>query len=514
MEVRGTGGGVVKGFDAETWLAALVSSSHDAIIGIVGEDQTIASWNQGAERLYGWKQDEVIGRSISVIIPPDRRGEQREIFARLAAGEAITDMEVLAQRKDGSLVHVSLSISAVRDGGGAIIGAASIARDLTERKRLVEQVLLADRLASVGTLAGGIAHELNNPLASVIGNLDYVVGELTHLAGDVRFEELHEVDEALADAQTAADRMRKVIASLKTFAAGSRDTEKLAVLEIPKVIDLAVSLSYNEIRHRGELTRDIREVPTVRADEARLAQVFINLLVNATQALPLGRSEEHVIKIATRTGASGTAIVEVSDDGPGMPPEVARRIFDPFFSTREGSMGLGLSLCHGIVTNLGGTIRVDTAPGKGTRFTVELPPADARPRAQPQPSEKPARLGGRVLLIDDDVGFARALARRLGQTHDVTVETSGQAALERLAHGEQFDAILCDVMMPNTTGLEVFAQLLGRDPPAAARLVFMTGGAFTPEARRFLETVPNPRVEKPFDVSTVTTLIAQLMSRG
>jgi len=287
------------------------------------------------------------------------------------------------------------------------------------------------------------------------------------------------------------------------------------VLDLARVMDLAVNMSFNEIRHRARLVKDYQDAPLVEADESRLAQVFINLLVNAAQALPEGYAHCNEIRVSIRTALDGRALVEIRDTGCGIVPDVLPRIFDPFFTTKPVGLGtgLGLSICHGIVTALGGEISVDSIVGEGTVFQVVLKAADLAPAAiHPVVPAKPAAgRRARVLVVDDDPLVGACLRRGLRNEHDVTIAKNGREALERIVIGETYDVIFCDLMMPIMTGMDLHEALLEVAREHADRMVFVTGGAFTPTGRSFLDRVSNERLDKPFDIQNVRALVRRFV---
>jgi CheY-like chemotaxis protein len=237
----------------------------------------------------------------------------------------------------------------------------------------------------------------------------------------------------------------------------------------------------------------------------------VNLLVNAAHAIPEGHAEKNEIRTSTRTDAEGRAVVEVRDTGSGISPEVLGRLFDPFFTTKPmgAGSGLGLSICHGIVASFGGEILVESEPGKGSVFRVVLPPgrlgkAVASRPAGPPTTEVPRR--GHVLVIDDEPLIGNVI-RRILHDHEVTVVQRGKDALARIALGGRFDLILCDLMMPEMTGMELHAEIARAYPALTDRMIFLTGGVFSPTAKSFLDRVPNERLEKPFDPDNLKTLV-------
>jgi CheY-like chemotaxis protein len=271
----------------------------------------------------------------------------------------------------------------------------------------------------------------------------------------------------------------------------------------------------NEIRYRARLVREFGPVPAVLANEARLGQVVLNLLINAAQAIPEGRVEENEIRVVTGTDDRGRAILEVHDTGAGIPDEIADRIFDPFFTTKPVGVGTGLGLwiCRSIVVALGGEITAGKRAGGGTSVRVALPaaPADVEEEERPPaPAQAPGRRG-RILVVDDEPAVATAIQRVLGSEHDVVLRTSAEEALAEIAGGERFDAILCDLMMPNMTGMELHAALERVAPDQARRVVVLTGGAFTDRAREFLDRVSLPRCDKPFEASSLREAVRRLV---
>jgi CheY-like chemotaxis protein len=281
-------------------------------------------------------------------------------------------------------------------------------------------------------------------------------------------------------------------------------------LDVHAVIEMSINMAKSEIRHRAQLVKDFGAVLPVEADEARLGQVFINLLVNAAHAIVEGDVERNEIRVRTGLDPTGRVVVAVCDTGRGIAPEHVGRIFDPFFTTKpvgEG-MGLGLSICHGIVADLGGCIEVESMPGHGTTFRVILPSAPPLV-ALPTPaaaSNAPAGRRGRVLVVDDDARIAGSVRRVLGD-HDVTIVANGLEALDALsAAGEPFDLVLCDLMMPVMNGPDFHAAVARSMPAMLDRIVFVTGGAFTPMTRAFLDEVPNARIEKPFDAKNLRAM--------
>jgi signal transduction histidine kinase len=401
------------------------------------------------------------------------------------------------------------------------------ARVRAKQRKMSEQVAISERMASAGMLAAGVAHEINNPLAVVMANLDFVTGVLGQLAPDIRALDryrrerdrtggiagglevrLKEVDGPMSDAREAVERIRGIVRDVKLFS--RPHDEERGPVDVKSVIESSIRMAWNEIRHRAHLIKEYGDVPMVDSNEARLGQVVLNLLVNAAQAVPEGRASQHEIRVVTQT-VGEAVVIEVRDTGMGIPKENMALIFDPFFTTKPIGVGtgLGLSLCRRMITDLGGEIAVESEVGKGTvvRLTLPIASTESRPAIPAKVVEEPVRRA-RVLVVDDEVTIGRVLARSLGRYHDVVTLTSGKEALARIASGERFDAIISDLMMPEVTGMEIYEMLSRIAPDQAKRIIFITGGAFTDQARAFLGAVPNPRIEKPFEVANILAMIA------
>jgi CheY-like chemotaxis protein/two-component sensor histidine kinase len=365
-------------------------------------------------------------------------------------------------------------------------------------------------MASLGTLAPGVAHELNNPLVSVITNLELAMQDVSRLTGTSVPTELGEV---LQDARDGAERVRQIVRDLRIFS--RQEQECRGAVQVERVLDSALRMAATEIRHRARLITSYAGVPLVDGSETQLGQVFLNLIVNATDALPEGRFEDNEIRITTRLDAVGRVSVSIADTGRGIPVDIQPRLFTPFFTTKPAGIrtGLGLCICRRIVTSFGGEISFESVDGKGTVFRVLLQQALATSRSEPGVShgELARSRRGRVLIVDDEAAVTRAVKRLLGREHDVSVAHNAASALEAFSAGQRFDVVLCDLMMPESTGMDLFAALARIDAEQARRVVFLTGGAFTPKAREFLRAVPNPSLEKPFDPNSLRSTVSALI---
>lgn len=379
-------------------------------------------------------------------------------------------------------------------------------------RRMQQQLLLADRLTSIGMLAAGVAHEINNPLAYVLGNLEFALDRL----GEGQLpdpSELSEVVQALSQAREGSQRISHITRDLKVFCRSTEDDEKTPI-KIKKVMDSAINIAWNQIRHRARLVRDFETVPTVAGNQDRLSQVFLNLLVNAAQALPEGQLEQNEINVKIRA-AHGSVLIEVSDNGCGMTAEQLRRAFDPFFTTKPRGVGsgIGLSICRNLVTDMGGTITCHSQTGVGTTFRVELPAAEVAMRSTRPPTllEVPSLPRSRILFIDDEPALYTVVRRLLKDEHEIVGYFDPREALKSLAHDDAYDVIICDVMMPYMSGFDFLNEVRARDSALATRIIFMTGGAFSDPTQQLLNALSNPVLEKPFETRALHLAIARVV---
>ena len=422
------------------------------------------------------------------------------------------DLELPLITARGRQIWVRAFGQAERSLAGTIVAVRGALQEITEKKQTESRLLVSDRMASVGTLAAGVAHEINNPLASLAANLALADQEIADLA--VRVPVSRELLDELRDAREAAERVRMIVRDLQLFSHSEED--RSGPVDVEQALESTLRLAWNEVRHRARVVRVYGKVPLVEGNEARLGQVFLNLIVNAAQSIPEGNCEGNEIRLETALDPGNRVIISIADTGCGMSAQVRHRLFTPFLTTKpvgEGT-GLGLSICHRLITTMGGTIEFSSEVGKGTVFRVVLPTAPLATQVEPlAPVTTPpvASRRGRVLVIDDELVIAQTVGRILGELHDVLPVGSAQQALALLRSGQQFDVIFCDLMMPQVSGMDLHAELSRTDPGQAAKLVFMTGGVFTARARVFLASVPNPRVEKPFDIPGLRSLVAGLL---
>jgi two-component system, cell cycle sensor histidine kinase and response regulator CckA len=402
----------------------------------------------------------------------------------------------------------------------------------------------AERMASLGRLAAGVAHEINNPLAYVLGSIELLerglaeIGAL-HPEAARTGEIINDAAAALSNAKDGVERIRSIVKDLTTFSRAVPDSRR--PVEIEAVLESTLNLAWNELRHRVRVVKELGGVPEVLGDEGRLAQVFLNLILNASQSIPDGR--QGVLRISTAS-EGGRVSVCIEDDGVGIAREDLPYVFEPFFTPQTGwgggaqqraqqraeqraqrrpeqyrdtAAGLGLAICRNVVTALGGTITVTSAPEAGTRFTVTLQAAEAlNASAEGNRARSRERVNSRarILIIDDEPLLGQTLRFAFQDKHDVEVASSGREALERLGTDADFDLVLCDLMMPDVSGEHVYRAVSEKTPGLLPRFVFMTGGAFTERAQEFLAQFAGRQLEKPFNIDEVELLLSELSAAG
>jgi PAS domain S-box-containing protein len=473
-----------------------------------GEGPRLVFANESFRDMVGRSQEELVGRAPQELCGG---GMEPEVYQRL--GVALRENgffrgEVVLAHKDGSRVYSEMQLSPVRNAEGQMAYFVATHRDITAQKQLQAKLVSAERIAAVGTLAAGVGHEINNPLAYLMLNLDGVAQCLARGPEGLAEAQVH-----LESAREGAERIRVIVRDLKVFS--RQEGEDREMLDVNEVVVPALRMAAHAVRPRARLVEDFGNPPRVMGSEARLGQVMLNLLVNALQAIPEGDPEHHEVRVRTGRDDAGRALVEVSDTGCGMSPTVLARIFDPFFTTKptEEGTGLGLAICQQIVRAHGGELRVRSEEGKGTRFTILLPSAEGRPAKTPPPVKTlpPARTPvpvaptpapvapprRRILIIDDEPRLAQSMRMLIEPSHDVSVTTRGAEALAWVSEGQRFDLVLCDLQMPGTTGMDVYSHLRAHAPELAERLVFISGGAYTQATRDFVRSVRNRILEKP-----------------
>lgn len=478
----------------------LVETAPDGIF-TVDTDGCFTSVNRAFEHAIGRSRSELLGMGLAEVLEESHRDLAVELFRGAAAGRR-GQAEIRYRNAEGELCTGSITATPVIEDG-EIRGGLGIVRDVTGERRLADQLLQREKLAAVGQLVSGVAHELNNPLAGVMA-----FAQLLEAAPGSVEEQRDAVHAIYKEAKRAA----RIVSNLLLFAR-ERDPERTRT-------DLnAVMLDALELRRYVLRTQQVEVVteldpalPAVWADPFQLQQVVLNLVTNAEYAL---KNVSHGKTITLRTWREGNRVfASVADNGTGITADVIDRVFNPFFTTKEvgEGTGLGLSISHGIIRQHGGQISVESVPGEGATFLIDLPLSPlANPK--PQPDAVTTRRGSgssTFLIVDDEPSIRRALVRYLEREgHAVDVAATGAEALSRMA-ARRYDAILLDLRMPDIAGGGVYSRLLEDDPEHAARVVFATGDAESEGARTFLLESERPYVSKPFMLPAVVRLLCDV----
>jgi signal transduction histidine kinase/ActR/RegA family two-component response regulator len=398
-------------------------------------------------------------------------------------------------------------------------------RDVTEERDIELRRLQSEKLASLGMLAAGVAHEINNPASFVLANLESVSVTLSRIEGSLGkrpglAEEIG-LDGLLLDAsgvlQEAKEGMARIHRIVKDLNAFSRvDDDARAITDVHVAIESSLSMVRNQLSYSARVEKDLRARRPVAASLARLGQVFLNILVNAAHALSESGSQARN-RVCIRTyDRDDDVVVEIEDNGPGIPPTVLPRVFESFFTTKPRGVGtgLGLPISRDIVRSQGGEITAESELGKGALFRVSLPAAAGAPRAITRSPEPGMRQRRRLLAIDDEVLLLKAYRRMLGHHHDIELQVGAVSALALLERDRAFDVILCDLQMPEMSGSELFHIVQANWPEVAERFIFITGGAFSPDAKRFLDQCAPACVTKPFQASDLLDLVERRAARS
>jgi len=502
--------------EASHRLAAIVESSEDAIVASSLEG-TILTWNRGAENLYGYSAGEMIGRSISVLMPPDRRDEPFEILDAIRKGEDVRPGgESIRRRKDGTEVFVSLSVSPLRNELGQLVGKAAIARDVSERVRLEQKFQQSQRMEAVGKLAGGVAHDFNNLLAVITGYSDLLLREMGGGPFSQRVEEIRK----------AADRAAGLTRQLLAFS-------RKQVFE-PKVVDLnAVVADIEKMLDRliGEdVHLEVRPqigLGQVKADRGQIEQVIMNLAVNARDAMPQGgeltvetaNAELDEAYAAAHAGARAGRYVmlAVTDTGEGMDAETQRHIFEPFFTTKElgKGTGLGLATVYGIVKQSEGYIAVDSKKGGGTTLQIYLPRIDsltARPPEVAAEVESPE--GSETILLAEDEESLRTIVSEILEEAGYTVlvgENPRQIAEVAQSHDGPIHLMLTDVIMPKISGRGLAEQITAVRPEI--KVLYMSGYTDDAIAHHGVLKPGIHFIQKPFSSSALLRKVREVLDK-
>lgn len=514
----------VKAVSNERNLMNVISSMEDAVL-IVDVAQNVIFSNPTASRFLGSDRLELKGRKLDL---PFQLGETREIDLSECGSEPRM-CEVRASEMDWEGRPARLVT--MRD-----VGDRRKAEDF--RRRLIH----SDRLAAIGQLASSVAHEVNTPAGYVLGNLSTLQRDwhemfvafksvrdtLARTGGaavvknrglwdglSALEQQISTKREMVHESLIGMERIAVILKDLKNFS--KIDREEIELVRLDEVAQAACSLVANQVKYQATLEKKLVPMPPVAAHKGRLIQVVTNLLINAGQSMTGSKARKGQIVVSTRKEGE-SLLLSVRDTGAGVPVEVRDRIFEPFFTTKgqgEGT-GLGLSLCVDMIARHGGSIDFESEVGQGSTFTITLPRETGlkiETSKTPLPTPVPGQMV-RILVVDDDHLFTRAVSRMLSNAHDIDVTHSGKEALQRLEKDSGYEIVLCDLMMSEMDGPELFQQCSRLYPSLVKRFVFLTGGAVTPHAKEFVSKVRNIVLDKPIDPDSLLTAIASVIEKN
>jgi signal transduction histidine kinase/DNA-binding response OmpR family regulator len=507
--------------EAERAGEAVLLRDTEALAGVGSWEYEVATGRiritHGCWKLLGAEPDSLplTPAGLGALLGPDELTRCKDLLRRGLAGEP-GEAELKLTAPNGRALQLRALCSPVREWG-SVVRLRGAVLDITERRRLEAQVLLADRLSAMGNMAAGVAHEINNPLTYLLGNLSSLQDEMAEKGGGPESVP-HDLPQLLTDCLEGAQRIQAIVRDLKSF---SRvDHEQPGPADARKVAGNVMRMLRGEAVHRAQVLLEPGTTPVWTAcSETRLAQLVTNLLLNALQAFGQRPMQQNHVTISVRDLGQDVELA-VADDGPGIPAALRERIFEPFFTTKPAGVGtgLGLSVSRTIAAGAGGRIELDSEVGKGSTFRVVLPSALAPARAPETPgalrSLAPLGPRQRLLVIDDDSNVLRMLQRSLSM-FDVEAASGADDGLRLLFGGASYDLVLCDLMMPGMSGTELYEQAVRRSEGLARRFLFISGGATTPQVRGFVERLPPVRIlEKPFTPEALVHRLRTLLARS
>lgn len=483
-------------------LSAIVDSSNDAIIG-KNLNGVITSWNTAAEKIFGYTSDEMIGQNISRLIPPDRKQEEKQILNKIKQGEKVKHFETIRQRKDGKLIHVSVTVSPIKNADDEIIGASKMVRDVTEKKELEDQLRQSQKMEAIGQLTGGVAHDFNNLLGIILGNLDLLERMLTG-----NEEGIKRVNTILRAATRGADLTKRLLAFSRLQQLNPAPTSLIE--SVNNIVEMATRTFGPEIKI---VTKLDPSVPLVCVDASALENALLNLIVNARDAMPKGGSitissqlkkldKDYAPVQAGEIKPGVYACVSVTDNGQGMSSQIKERAFEPFFTTkpRGKGTGLGLSMVYGFIKQSGGMVRIYSELGYGTEVSFYLPLATAIPLPAKQAieDEEEPNVSGTVLIVDDEVDLLEIAAAYLKEMgYSVLQATDAISALAIIDRDPDIKLIITDIIMPGgINGIELAKKVRQKNP----NIVIIYSSGFSSEglAERSGNKIDGPLISKPY----------------
>jgi PAS domain S-box-containing protein len=496
-------------------LTQVLENMYDAIV-VLDLEGRITEWTAKAEATFSLPRDKAMGCALADLVGADYTAAlQRETSLH---GHHTAEISIPRAGEPPAVYEVASG--PLKDDDGFVIGLVAAFRDVTEKKAMQEQMVLADKMAAIGTLAASIAHEINNPLAYVVGGLDWFAERMgspvctDRAKADVPIEVLDEMRQGVA-------RIATIVGSMKTLSRKDEHPTPVPV-DLRRAVALAERIVSNEVRQWARLRVDVPPGLFVLSNETRLMQVFINLIMNAVHAIQTGVPTRNAIRVAVERQDPDSVTVIVRDTGCGMSAETLERAFTPFFTTKPAGMGtgLGLSVTRTIVEGSGGVIEIESELGSGTTVRLRLPAAVGQSLAVPAPvpaargTSPPPRASGSVLIVDDEPLVASALCRLLrSRGYDAESAPDGRSGAQLVLSG-RFDAIVCDLMMPGFSGVDLFDEVASERPDLLDRLLFLSGGAFSPREQAFVETGKRTVLAKPWTADGILAAVAAVVARS
>jgi PAS domain S-box-containing protein len=497
--------------EATARLAAMVESSADAIIGET-VDEVVTSWNAASANMFGYSSDEIVGRNIAMLVPVAQVDESASILDRVRGGGQVEQFETTRLRKDGATLDVSMTVSPIRDGDGAVIGVSTVSRDVTEhhraeteRRTLEDRLRQSERLESVGQLAGGIAHDFNNLLSIILNYAAFVASE-THDEAAVLSD--------IAQVQAAGERAARLTKQLLTVA--RRDNIETETLDLNAMVADLEEMFSRTIGEHIDLVVMLAAGPTlIQSDRGQIEQVLLNLVLNARDAMPDGGTltietrhnqlDEEYARLHPGAAPGQHVQLAVSDTGIGMVADVASHIFEPFFTTKAKGhgTGLGLATVHGIVTAAGGAMSVYSEQSIGTTFRLNFPASDVPVDSAMEAAPDAHGNGETILVVEDEAAVLELTSRILRHAGYTVLEAATFEVALSLAAANDFQLLLTDSVMPHMSG-RVLAQQIDVLKPGRA-VLFMSGyseGVVIPQG---LLDHYSDLIQKPFDRRTLIT---------
>ncbi len=499
-------------------MASIVADADDAIVSKT-LDGVILTWNASAERIYGYTQAEAIGNPMTMLLPEGRPNEENEILERIRRGERVEHFETVRKTKSGKLIDVSLTISPIHDKSGKIVGASHVARDVSERKQLEEQLRHTQKLESLGLLAGGVAHDFNNLLTGILGNASLALEGLSPN---------HPVRAQLSDVISASERAAHLTRQLLAYAGKGRFV--IDLLDLSSLVREISTLVQASIPKNVNLQLELQDdLPPVEGDSGQIQQVIMNLVINGAEAIGskengavfvttgLQHVDEHY-RLNTFGGlpelSSGEYIsLDVHDTGSGMDAATMTRIFDPFFTTKFTGRGLGLAAVQGIMRGHKGAMKVYSEPGKGSTFKVLFPASQQKAAPKKITALTPRRANEVILVIDDEEIIRRTAKSMLERSgYVVVLAEDGKEGVELFqVLADKLSLVLLDMTMPSMSGEEALSRMKAIRPDV--KVILSSGFNEVEAVRRFTGKGLAGFLQKPYSSAALREKIAAVLQR-